>query len=165
MELSLEEAEEARELFFATYPGLRHWQEQTAAAGRCDGHVQTVGGRRWRWEWDAPAWYAGGDDEPDDEELAEDDPAAWSWSPRNHRDPPGFRYTYALNHPVQGSAAEVAQLALAELDRALRPYDARITATVHDEIVVECARGPGDRPRGRATDADEDGDGVPGVVS
>jgi DNA polymerase I len=101
--------------------------------------VQTVGGRRWRWEWDAAAWHAGADtEELDDGELMDADPAAWSWSMRDHGDPPGFRYTFALNHPVQGSAAEVTQIALAEVDRALRPYDARITATVHDEIVVEC---------------------------
>ena len=80
------------------------------------------------------------------------------------RDPPGFRYTFALNHPVQGSAAEVTQIALAEVDRALRPYDARITATVHDEIVVECGE---DHATVRAVVRllrAEDDDGVPGVV-
>ena len=40
---------------------------------------------------------------------------------------------------MQGSAAEVTQIALADLDHALRPYDARIAATVHDEILIECA--------------------------
>ena len=67
--LSPEQAEAAREGFFATYPGLRAWQHQTASAGRCAGHVQTVGGRRWRWAWDAPAWFAEGD-EPGDGDLA-----------------------------------------------------------------------------------------------
>lgn len=137
--LSLEQAEAAREAFFATYAGLRTWQHQTASGGRCAGYVQTAGGRRWRWAWDAPAWFAEGD-ELGDYNPPDDDPVAWSsWSPRHHGDPPGFRFTFALNHPVQGSAAEVAQLALDQLDRALRRYDARITATVHDEIVVECA--------------------------
>ena len=96
--------------------------------------------------------------------LAEADPAAWSSPARDHRDPPGFRYTFALNHPVQGSAAEVTQLALAELDRALRPLrrpDHRHGAR-RDRGRVR--RGSRHRPRGHAADAGEDDDGVPGVV-
>jgi DNA polymerase I-like protein with 3'-5' exonuclease and polymerase domains len=48
----------------------------------------------------------------------------------------GFHGAYAVNHPVQGSCAEVMQLALTYLDRALRGEPAQIIATVHDEAVM-----------------------------
>ena len=43
---------------------------------------------------------------------------------------------YAVNHPVQGSSAEVMQIALTRLDRALRDEPAQLIATVHDEAVM-----------------------------
>jgi hypothetical protein len=48
----------------------------------------------------------------------------------------GFRGVYAVNHPVQGSSAEVMQIALTRLDRALRHEPVQIIATVHDEAVL-----------------------------
>ena len=48
----------------------------------------------------------------------------------------GFRGAYAVNHPVQGSSAEVMQIALTRLDQALRDEPAQIIATVHDEAVL-----------------------------
>jgi DNA polymerase family A len=48
----------------------------------------------------------------------------------------GFRGVYAVNHPVQGSSAEVMQIALTRLDRALRSAPVQIIATVHDEAVL-----------------------------
>jgi DNA polymerase family A len=48
----------------------------------------------------------------------------------------GFRGSYAVNHPVQGSSAEVMMIALTRLDRALRDEPAQLIATVHDEAVL-----------------------------
>ena len=48
----------------------------------------------------------------------------------------GFRGAYAINHPVQGSSAEVMQIALTRLDQALRDLPAQLIATVHDEAVL-----------------------------
>lgn len=48
----------------------------------------------------------------------------------------GFSGSYAVNHPVQGSSAEVMQIALTRLDRALRNEPVQIIATVHDEAVL-----------------------------
>ena len=48
----------------------------------------------------------------------------------------GFRGAYAVNHPVQGSSAEVMQIALTRLDQALRDEPVQIIATVHDEAVL-----------------------------
>jgi len=115
VELTLDEAAEARAAFFAAYPRLRQWQAEHARRSQHIGYVQTLGGRTWRWEWNARP--SGEDDE--------------GWD--------GFHYTYALNHPIQGTCAEILLIAIADIDRALRSNDAQIVATVHDEIVVECA--------------------------
>ena len=79
MVLSLSEADATRELFFATYPGLRDWQAWTAEAG--SGATATC--RRWADGAGAgsgtlSAWYgADEDEEPDEGDLADDDPASW----------------------------------------------------------------------------------------
>ena len=51
-------------------------------------------------------------------------------------------YTCSLNTPVQGSAAEVILVALTALDTYINKNDltAKIVATVHDEILVECSK-------------------------
>ena len=50
----------------------------------------------------------------------------------------GFSKPLCLNFPVQGSAAEVMLLALVNTHRALEGSAAKLIATVHDELVVEC---------------------------
>lgn len=56
-------------------------------------------------------------------------------------------YTCSLNTPVQGSAAEVILYALWKLDKTIcdNSIPARIVATVHDEILVECAASVGEK--------------------
>ena len=51
-------------------------------------------------------------------------------------------YTCSLNTPVQGSAAEVILVALTVLDEYIQKNNlsAKIVATVHDEILVECSK-------------------------
>lgn len=51
----------------------------------------------------------------------------------------GSGYTTALNTPVQGTEADIVKLALGDLVKALQPYgrDAKIVASVHDEIILE----------------------------
>ncbi len=51
----------------------------------------------------------------------------------------GYRYTEALNTPIQGGAAEVLLAALARLEDALAGLDARLVNVVHDELVLEVA--------------------------
>ena len=46
----------------------------------------------------------------------------------------------SLNTPIQGTAGEVMLRALALVDERLEPLDAFIVNTVHDDILVECAR-------------------------
>jgi DNA polymerase I-like protein with 3'-5' exonuclease and polymerase domains len=105
-----------------TYPRIVEWQNDQRWRTKQDGYVSTVGGRRWWWEWRAKEW--------DDPRL--DDLEDWQVEDAVS----GFSYTYACNHPIQGTCAEVMQVALAHIDRALRPYDARLVATIHDEVVL-----------------------------
>lgn len=51
----------------------------------------------------------------------------------------GYRYTEALNTPIQGGAAEVLMAALALLPRYLNGLDAKLVNIVHDEIALEVA--------------------------
>jgi DNA polymerase I-like protein with 3'-5' exonuclease and polymerase domains len=48
----------------------------------------------------------------------------------------GFHGAYAVNHPVQGSSAEVMQIALTRLNQTLCNEPAQLIATVHDEAVL-----------------------------
>jgi DNA polymerase-1 len=47
----------------------------------------------------------------------------------------------AMNFPVQGSAADIAKLALDYVRREIRDLDAHLINCIHDEFVVECAEG------------------------
>lgn len=48
------------------------------------------------------------------------------------------RLAELLNHPVQGSSADITKLAISRLDRALKGTGAKLIGTVHDEILLEC---------------------------
>jgi DNA polymerase I len=117
--VSYEEACELRARFFAGYPDMERWQKEYARHSREQGFTQTVAGRRWRWKWRAPNPADVDEDTPFYEDVIV-----------------GFSGSYACNHPVQGSSAEVMQIALTRLDQALRNEHVQIIATVHDEAVL-----------------------------
>jgi DNA polymerase I-like protein with 3'-5' exonuclease and polymerase domains len=98
---------------------MARWQDEYARQTREQGFTQTVAGRRWRWRWQAQ----------DPEDIDEDAPFYADIIS-------GFGGAYAVNHPVQGSSAEVMQIALTRLDQALRNEPVQIIATVHDEAVM-----------------------------
>src|SRR5207245_11366645 len=45
----------------------------------------------------------------------------------------------AVNHPIQGSAADIVKRAMCRLAPRLEPFDARLLLQVHDELVLEVA--------------------------
>jgi DNA polymerase-1 len=47
----------------------------------------------------------------------------------------------AMNFPVQGAAADIAKLALDYVEREIKDLDARLINCIHDEFVIECAQG------------------------
>jgi DNA polymerase I-like protein with 3'-5' exonuclease and polymerase domains len=113
------EACELRARFFVAYPDMARWQDEYARRSREVGYTQTVAGRRWKWVWKAE----------DPVNVDEDEPF---YADRLM----GFNGSYAVNHPVQGSCAEVMQVALVRLDKTLRHEPAHLVATVHDEVVM-----------------------------
>ena len=118
-DITFDRACELKAQFFAGYPDLARWQDEYARHTREQGFTQTVAGRRWHWKWQAQ----------DSEDVDEDAPFYADTIS-------GFRGAYAINHPVQGSSAEVMQIALTRLDRAFRNEPVQIIATVHDEAVL-----------------------------
>jgi DNA polymerase-1 len=118
-DITFDRACELRAQFFAGYPDLARWQDEYARHTHEQGFTQTVAGRRWHWKWQAQ----------DPEDIDEDAPFYADIIS-------GFHGAYAVNHPVQGSSAEVMQIALTRLDQALRNEPVQIIATVHDEAVM-----------------------------
>ena len=57
----------------------------------------------------------------------------------------GYRYTEALNTPIQGGAAEVLLAALGRLETHLVGIDALLVNIVHDELVLEVVEADADR--------------------
>jgi DNA polymerase-1 len=120
-EISIADADAIRQAWLATFHDVGHWQRLHASNSRRNGYAETRLGRRWYWSWGAL----------DPETLPEDIP---------FRDDvlAGFSKPLCLNFPVQGSAAEVMLLALLNTHRALEHSSAKLIATVHDELVIEC---------------------------
>jgi DNA polymerase-1 len=47
----------------------------------------------------------------------------------------------AMNFPIQGAASDIAKLALGYIREELKDLDAQLINSIHDEFVVECAEG------------------------
>jgi DNA polymerase-1 len=120
-----DEAFDLYDAFHAAYPELGEFHALQERRCRDQGYVETPLGRRWYWKWRARE-----DDEIDyDAGFVEDQRS-------------GFQRNFAFNHPVQGGCSEVLTLAMVRIDRALRPYPARLCLSVHDELLVELVADP-----------------------
>jgi len=104
-----DEAQRFIDAYFAQYPGVRRWLDETLEEARKEGFVTTLMQRR-RY---LP-------------ELRSSDVNMRRAAERA-----------AINTPVQGSAADIIKRAMLGLDRALAGSDARMLLQVHDELVVE----------------------------
>ena len=134
-DLADETVAEIRRAWLEIFCDVALWQKLHASESRRNGYAETRLGRRWRWSWRAL----------DPETLPEDIP---------FRDDllVGFSKPLCLNFPVQGSAAEVMALALVMAHRAL-PSPAKLIATVHDELVIECPTPLADEIKALVTEA------------
>ena len=113
--VTVAEAKEYMEAYFATFPGVRRYMGEVVRKAREDGYVETLFHRR--------------------RSLPE-----LSSSNKNLQ---AFGERVALNMPIQGTAADVMKLAMVkvwERLRAERP-EARLVLQVHDELIVECPEG------------------------
>lgn len=106
------EAQAMIDRYYAAYPGVRAYLDETVASAHRDGFATTLFGRKRR----IP-------------ELGSRNFNLRSFGERT-----------AMNHPMQGTAADIMKLAMIEVDRRLRDSDlrARMLLQVHDELVFEC---------------------------
>ena len=110
--VTVAEAREYMEHYFATFPGVRQYMSDVVEQAKRKGYVETLFHRR----RDLP-------------ELTS--------SNRNLR---AFGERVALNMPIQGTAADVMKLAMVAVFRRLKKEGlrARLVLQVHDELIVEC---------------------------
>jgi DNA polymerase-1 len=99
------------EAYFARYPGIRAYMEETKEFARSHGFVETLFGRR---------CYVPG--------IKDKNPARRNFSERA-----------AINAPLQGSAADLIKRAMIRLGPALQDasLSARMLLQVHDELILE----------------------------
>jgi len=118
--LSRSDAEQFMERYFATYPGVRRYLDATKAFAREHGYVETLLGRRRYF----PV-------------LRTTDPGNRAYVIRQAAE------RAAINHPIQGTAADIIKMAMIRLFAELnaRGHRARITLQVHDELVLEVPDG------------------------
>jgi DNA polymerase I len=111
LRISRAEAQEMIDRYYAAYPGVRRYLDETVASAHREGFAATLFGRKRR----IP-------------ELASSNFNLRSFGERT-----------AMNHPMQGTAADIMKLAMIEVDRRLRAeqFRSRMVLQVHDELVFE----------------------------
>jgi DNA polymerase-1 len=107
------EAQDYVNLYFARYPGVRRFMDETRASARERGYVETVFGRRLYLP-----------------EIKSSNHARRQYAERT-----------AINAPMQGTAADLIKMAMLRIDDWIREQgpDVRMIMQVHDELVFEVA--------------------------
>ena len=110
--VTVTEAKEYMERYFATYTGVRQYMEQVVSQARERGYVETLWHRR----------------------RALPELKSSNFNMRS------FGERVALNMPIQGTAADIIKLAMVRVHRRLAAegLEARLIMQVHDELIVEC---------------------------
>jgi DNA polymerase I len=110
--ISREEAGQYIKTYFARFPGIRDYMEQTKKFAHDNGYVETVFGRRMHYP-----------------EINTKNPSMR-----------GFLERAAINAPIQGTAADIIRRAMIRMPAALADAglsSARMLLQVHDELVFE----------------------------
>ena len=110
--VTVAEAKEYMDRYFATYTGVRQYMEQVVSQARERGYVETLWHRR----------------------RALPELKSSNFNMRS------FGERVALNMPIQGTAADIIKLAMVRVHRRLAAegLEARLIMQVHDELIVEC---------------------------
>ena len=110
--VTVSEAKDYMERYFATYPGVRQYMTDIVAQAREQGYVETLYHRR----------------------RALPELRSSNFIQRS------FGERVALNMPIQGTAADVMKLAMLRVDERIRREGlaAKLIMQVHDELIVEC---------------------------
>jgi DNA polymerase I len=113
-ELTLAEANEFITTYFQRFPGIRRYLDGTKEQAYKKGYVETLFGRRRYFP-----------------ELAS--------GTQNRNSPTAQRAEReAINHPIQGTAADIIKVAMLALHKALQAnFRARMLLQVHDELILE----------------------------
>ncbi len=112
--LTLGEAENYIRKYFRQFPGIERYLEQTRQKARADGYVETLFGRRRYF------------------------PVYKSSMSGANRQAVQRADREAVNHPIQGTAADIIKIAMIRLHAELKArYRARLLLQVHDELLLE----------------------------
>ncbi len=104
------EAQDFIDRYFATYPKIRTYMNNTLFGAHDTGYVETIFGRK---------RYLGKELNSRNGNIRE------------------FAERAAINAPIQGSAADLIKVAMINLDKKLEGKKSRIVLQVHDELVLE----------------------------
>jgi len=106
---SIGESKKYIDEYFSTYPDVKSYLENSIKESKERGYAITILGRR----------------RPRPELLS------------SNRIQRGMGERAAINSPIQGSAADIINLAMINIDEKLRGKDAKMILQVHDELIVE----------------------------
>ena len=118
LDIPTDQAREILDAYFAAFPNVAGYMQETIREAKACGYTTTLFGRRRQLP-----------------ELSSDNFRIRQMGER-----------MAQNAPVQGSAADIFKLAMIDLDRALEgaKLESRMVLTVHDELVLEVPLGERD---------------------
>ncbi len=124
-ELTLAEAKKYIDEYFGRFPGIRRYLDATKEKAKKEGYVETVLGRRRYF----PIFQ---------KPLSGSNRQAWQRAERE-----------AINHPIQGTAADIIKIAMIRLHQALANgrFQAQMLLQVHDELLLEAPEAEIDRVR------------------
>ena len=113
LDIPMAEAREMIDAYFRAYPGVRTYLDETVTFAKQTGYAETMYGRR----------------RPIPELRV---PAQRMFGERT-----------AMNHPMQGSAADIIKIAMVRVAERLRAegFEAKMILQVHDELDFECPAG------------------------
>lgn len=112
LHISMAEARDMIDRYYEAYPGVRTFLDNVVARAKQTGYAETMYGRR------------------------RHIPELKAKNPQLR----GFGERTAMNHPMQGTAADIIKIAMARVSRRLEEegFDAHMILQVHDELDFEC---------------------------
>lgn len=112
LHISMAEARDMIDRYYEAYPGVRTFLDNVVARGKQTGYAETMYGRR------------------------RHIPELKAKNPQLR----GFGERTAMNHPMQGTAADIIKIAMARVSRRLEEegFAAHMILQVHDELDFEC---------------------------
>lgn len=108
--IGVSEAQELINRYFATYPGISTYINETLECAQINGWVETLYGRK---------RYLGAELNSRNANIRE------------------FAARAAINAPLQGTSADIIKMAMVDLHKKLEKYKSKMILQIHDELVLE----------------------------